>query len=59
MAKDLDRSRKVSRSYQADRDSKEFGLMDQTIYREVSSRNPEISIEELVLRRCRGICRKP
>ena len=34
--------------------------MDRAIYREVSSRNLEISIEELVLRRCReGIVEAP
>jgi len=32
--------------YRVDRDSKEFGLMDRVIYREVSRRNLEISIEE-------------
>ena len=54
MAKILDRLRKVSRSYRVDRDSKEFGSMDRTIYREVSRRNPKISIEKEVLSRYRG-----
>ena len=31
IAKSLDRSKKVSSIYQADRDFKEFGLMDQDI----------------------------
>jgi len=34
MAKNFDRLRKVSRSYQANKDHKEFGLMDWDIYRE-------------------------
>ena len=52
-AKSLDRSRKVSRCYQANRYSKEFGSMNQAIYRVVSSRNLEISIEEPISR-CRA-----
>ena len=44
--------------YQADKDSKEFGSMDRAIYREVSRKNLEISIEEAcikeVLSRYRG-----
>ena len=54
MVKSLDRSRKVLRCYRADRDSKEIGSMDWAIYRQVLSRNLEISIRELVLRRCRA-----
>ena len=50
IAKILDRLRKVSRSYRVDRDSKEFGSMDRTIYREVSRRNPKISIEEVCIK---------
>ena len=50
MEKILYRSRKVLKSYQAERDSKEFGSMDQAIYREVSRRNPEISIEEACIK---------
>ena len=51
MEKILDISRKVSRTYQADKDTKEFVSMDRTIYREVSRRNPKILIEEEVLSR--------
>ena len=59
-AKCLDRSRKVSRCYRVDRDSKEIGLRNRAIYREVSSRNLEISIEELVSMRCQdGIVKEP
>ena len=59
-AKCLDRSGKVSRCYRVDKDSKEIGLMNWAIYREVSSRNLEISIEELVSRRCQdGIVEAP
>ena len=46
----LDRSRKVSRSYRANKDPKEFRLMDQAIYQEVSRRNPKISIEEVCIK---------
>ena len=38
------------RCYRADKDSKEFGSMDCAIYQEVSSKNPEISKEDLVSR---------
>ena len=53
IVKNLDRMRKVSKSYQADKDHKEFGTMDWAIYREVSRETQKSRQKRLILRSCR------